>query len=600
MPSRSALVITNDTYHDSVLSQLRTPGQDAAALARVLGTPGIGDFEVRIVSNEPEHRVRREIANFFASTTRDDLLLLYFSCHGIKEDGGQLYFATADTELFNLDATAVPASFVNRHITRSGARRVVVLLDCYYTGAFARGLLARAGTSVDIREQFDGRGRIVITASVSMEYILETGPERDTVELSGSAQPSIFTQAIVSGLETGAADLNGDGFISVDEMYDYVFDRVRSVTPTQSPGQWNLDLRGDLVIARSRTASRSIQLHQPELPPTASQASSVVVESELSAAGEDEIPSTIGRGNERRSDATGPGRVFISYRRQETSHLAGRLYDRLADRFGEDRVFMDVDSIEPGLDFSDAIQQAVGSSDVLLALIGRGWLTATDEDGRRRLDDPDDIVRLEIEAALERGIRVIPLLAESATMPRRQDLPDSLAALVRRNAVRLSHESFRHEATRLIDTLAKIPSRTAEPRVELQPRHSASGQTGPQPSQATRHQPSQPPDEASLQERADEQAFHLAMLSIYRQAKRDLGYNASRFLQMLNQGGLTAARQLLHAPGVSEGFTKMWEHQRLDLTVEAHVLKPEFQHLFTPQELDIARSRLREYGYKSP
>jgi TIR domain len=110
--------------------------------------------------------------------------------------------------------------------------------------------------------------------------------------------------------------------------------------------------------------------------------------------------------------------IFISYRRQETRHLAGRLYDRLADRFGEDRIFMDVDSIEPGVDFSDAIQQAIGSSDVLLALIGPDWLTATDQDGRRRLDDPDDIVRLEVEAALECGVRVIPVLAEGATMPR--------------------------------------------------------------------------------------------------------------------------------------------------------------------------------------
>ncbi|HKX14780.1 MAG TPA: toll/interleukin-1 receptor domain-containing protein [Propionibacteriaceae bacterium] len=292
--------------------------------------------------------------------------------------------------------------------------------------------------------------------------------------------------------------------------------------------------------------------------------------------------------------------IFVSYRRQETNHLAGRLYDRLADRFGEDRVFMDVDSIEPGVDFSDAIQQAIGSSDVLLALIGPDWLTATDEDGRRRLDNPDDLVRLEVEAALERGIRVIPVLAEGATMPRRQDLPDSLAALVRRNAVRLSHESFGHEAARLIDTLAKIPNESAKPAVQPQPGHVASGRSGPRPSQAERQQPSQPPDGADLKERADEQAFHLAMVSIYRQAKRDLGYNASRFLQMLDQGGLTAARQLLHAPGVSEGFTKLWEHQRLDLTVEAHVLKPEFQHLFTPQELDIARSRLREYGYKFP
>jgi TIR domain len=293
--------------------------------------------------------------------------------------------------------------------------------------------------------------------------------------------------------------------------------------------------------------------------------------------------------------------IFISYRRQETSHLAGRLFDRLADRFGEDRVFMDVDSIEPGLDFGEAIQQAVGSSDVLLALIGREWLTATDEDGRRRLDDPDDIVRLEIEAALERSIRVIPVLAEGAIMPRRQELPDSLAGLVRRNAVRLAHESFRHEAARLIEVIAKLLDQRAEAMVETPPEYLAPERSDdPQQSPAEHPQPSQPPAGANLKEQGDEQAFHLAMVSIYRQAKRDLGYNASRFLQMLDQGGLTAARQLLHAPSVSEGFATLWEHQRLDLTVEAHVLKPEFQHLFTAEELDIARSRLREYGYKFP
>lgn len=154
--------------------------------------------------------------------------------------------------------------------------------------------------------------------------------------------------------------------------------------------------------------------------------------------------------------------MFISYRRQEASHLAGRLYDRLADRFGDDQVFMDVDSIEPGLDFTEVIAQAVDGCRVLLGLIGDRWSTAVDEAGHRRLDDPDDIVRLEIEAALERDIRVIPILVEGAMMPRRQELPESLARLVRRNALRISHESFRQDAARLVQILEKALSAATE------------------------------------------------------------------------------------------------------------------------------------------
>src|SRR6516165_3873100 len=123
------------------------------------------------------------------------------------------------------------------------------------------------------------------------------------------------------------------------------------------------------------------------------------------------------------------GGVFVSYRRQEGSHLAGRLYDRLADRFGEDQVFIDVDTIEPGVDFANEIFRAVEACKVLLAVIGPTWLTEADKRGRRRLDDPDDIVRLEIEAALAHDVRVIPILVEGAVMPGRQDLPESLAGL---------------------------------------------------------------------------------------------------------------------------------------------------------------------------
>jgi TIR domain len=165
--------------------------------------------------------------------------------------------------------------------------------------------------------------------------------------------------------------------------------------------------------------------------------------------------------------AAGVGRVFISYRRQEASGLAGRLYDRLAARFGEDQVFMDVDTITLGVDFAEAITQAVSTCEVLLAVIGPRWLTATDEDGRRRLEDPDDLVRLEVGAALERGIRVIPILVEGAGMPRRQELPEALAGLARRNALSLRHESFRSDAERLLAAIGPVlrpPAAPAPPR----------------------------------------------------------------------------------------------------------------------------------------
>jgi hypothetical protein len=158
--------------------------------------------------------------------------------------------------------------------------------------------------------------------------------------------------------------------------------------------------------------------------------------------------------------------VFISYRRQESSGIAGRLYDRLAASFGDGQVFMDVDTIALGVDFGEAIAQAVSNCTVLLAVIGPGWLTATDEDGQRRLDDHDDIVRLEIQTALERDIRVIPILVEGAKMPRRQQLPEELAGLARRNAHFMRHESFRSDADRLLEAIEPIlPSADASPVV---------------------------------------------------------------------------------------------------------------------------------------
>jgi hypothetical protein len=244
--TRSALIVASDEYTDPGLRRLRAPTKDAQALATVLRDPGIGGFEVRTLLNEPAHVVNLAVEEFFADRRPDDLLLVHFSCHGIKDEDGELYFAATNTVLRALGATAVAADFVNRRMNRSRSRRIVLLLDCCYAGAFERGMTARAGGGVGIETQFGGRGRAVITASSAMEYAFEGDELADTHEL----QPSVFTSALVEGLATGDADRDQDGMIALDELYDYVYDRVRTATPNQTPGKWAFGVQGDLFIAR--------------------------------------------------------------------------------------------------------------------------------------------------------------------------------------------------------------------------------------------------------------------------------------------------------------------------------------------------------------
>jgi hypothetical protein len=245
---RSALILASYDYEDPGLRMLRAPARDAEAFARVLMDPEIGNFEVRTVLNQEAHVVRLAVEEFFAERKPDDLLLLHFSGHGVKDDSGELYFAAADTRLLRLESTAVSAAFVNRQMSRSRSRRVVLLLDCCYAGAFERGMVPKADKAVHVEEQFGGRGRAVITASGAMEFAFENA------ELTASSElrPSVFTRAVVEGLETGDADHDQDGMVDLDELYDYVYDRVRDATPNQTPGKWTFALQGDLYIARSR------------------------------------------------------------------------------------------------------------------------------------------------------------------------------------------------------------------------------------------------------------------------------------------------------------------------------------------------------------
>ena len=153
---------------------------------------------------------------------------------------------------------------------------------------------------------------------------------------------------------------------------------------------------------------------------------------------------------------SGSVQTFISYRRADAEDAAGRIYDALTARFDDDDVFMDIDAIEPGLDFTKVIRDAVARCDALIAVIGRSWWTATDAQGRRRLDNPNDFVRIEIAAALDREVRVIPALVQGVEMPQSAELPEQLAALADRHAVDLSHDRFRAGVAKLIRALESL------------------------------------------------------------------------------------------------------------------------------------------------
>jgi TIR domain/WD domain, G-beta repeat len=158
------------------------------------------------------------------------------------------------------------------------------------------------------------------------------------------------------------------------------------------------------------------------------------------------------------------GKIFINYRRGDDPGNTGRLFDQLQDVFPRDRLFMDVDSIPPGRDFVRVLDEQVVQCDVLLAVIGKGWLDARDQHGIRRLDKPDDFVRIEIESALKQNKLVIPVLVHDAQMPRADELPPAIRPLARRNAVRLTHERFKSDTEGLIKAIRQALYEASAPR----------------------------------------------------------------------------------------------------------------------------------------
>ncbi|WP_149546941.1 caspase, EACC1-associated type [Streptomyces marokkonensis] len=240
---RYALLVATGRYENEDLGRLRSPARDAQDLADVLKDPRIGGFEVATVLDGRHREVTRAIERFFLDRRRDDLLLLHISCHGLKNNNGELHFAARDTDRRLLASTSVPALFVHQQMRACRARSIVLLLDCCYSGAFLAG--SKGDTTVHVEDELAGHGRAVLTATNRTEYAWEG--ERITAL---NPEPSLFTGAVVRGLRTGEADRDRDGLIGVHELYDFVYDELQAARVAQRPQVW-AELERRVVVARS-------------------------------------------------------------------------------------------------------------------------------------------------------------------------------------------------------------------------------------------------------------------------------------------------------------------------------------------------------------
>ncbi|MEG4419923.1 type IV pilin-like G/H family protein [Microcoleus sp. LAD1_D5] len=227
--AKVALLIGVSEYEPG-LNRLPGAVKDVEAMQRVLQHPEMGGFDqVKPLINPDPLLMQGEIESLFSERSKEDLVLLFFSGHGVKDNRGKLYFATRITrkspkgEL--MKSTAVPANFIHEIMSHSRSKRQVVLLDCCFSGAFAEGMSAKDDGVVDVKEQLGGEGRAVLTSSTSTQYAFE----------QQGADLSVYTRYIIEGIETGAADLNNDGSISINELHDYAYKKVQEAAPAMKP-----------------------------------------------------------------------------------------------------------------------------------------------------------------------------------------------------------------------------------------------------------------------------------------------------------------------------------------------------------------------------
>lgn len=243
--ARVALLIGVGTY-ESGFNPLPAAIRDVQAIKQVLRDPQIGSFnesDIKTLENPDPQRMREEIESLFADRQKDDLLLLYFSGHGVTDDSGSFYLTNFRTRKDRLNSTAISSDEIHRLMEASRSKYQVVILDCCFSGAFARGMSAKAD-AVNVSEQLNrlgGQGRAVLTASNAAQYAFE----QKELDLS------VYTHYLVEGIATGAADIGCDGVIAISELHEYVSGKIREAHPAMTPGIYAAREGYNIVLARA-------------------------------------------------------------------------------------------------------------------------------------------------------------------------------------------------------------------------------------------------------------------------------------------------------------------------------------------------------------
>jgi len=249
---RYAILIGSSKYPDEPgLTELRCPENDVDAMREVLHSPDFGDFtETVVFKNRPNHEILEKIETVLADAGRDDLVLIYFSGHG-KTSIGPLCLATSNTKIKALGSTSIPVGTIKTFFDSSDIRKKILVLDCCFSGSAGK-IFTKGGVDDQLRLISKGEGTFIMTASATFQAAFEK--EGD--------QYSLFTKHLVEGIRTGEADKDEDGLVDMQELYEYVHEKVQGEEGAQEPMKWDLHVKGKLIVSRSGRVPREKQLRE--------------------------------------------------------------------------------------------------------------------------------------------------------------------------------------------------------------------------------------------------------------------------------------------------------------------------------------------------